>query len=751
MNRLFPLLPMLLMAACAREIPIENAPCPCAVGWTCCEGDNVCVREGSSCPGPVVPEALTISPDVLKVGLGRNGELIASEEVVWQVVAGAELGSIDGQGHFSAGLRPGVARVRATSVKDPLRVADADVHVGPRSLELLAGRLGGHGNLDGVGSEARIGNVGGMVGDGKGHLFIADSSRSWFDYGSASVAVRRIEIATGKVETIAELSTDDNEGWGPIAYGGDDELFVFRFTPRTRVAQLVRVNAKTGSMVTMPAPMGATALIGLVVQGEWLIGASSGSFLFRMSLLNGASEVLLGSPTESGIVDGESDVARFTSISALVADSAGQLLAMDKGTNECLVRRIDVTQRTVVTTERFPTPIMGSCPTQLALIDGVLLSPRFQYAAGPAGDTNQQIGVGPATEKTGYLTWKWESVESGFDELYWVSGAAHLWSEGHTLYIGDGALGVIRQLSRVEASQGLIVLNGDHRIVAGSEPHATKADGVGENARFLRPTHLASDSKGNVYVSERRALNTDWPGIAQLSATGLVIRLAQPPLTYIQTFTIGDDDQLLLTDGSSLFRVSPVDSSLSEIKPSAPNNYDMPTPFYLADSMATDGEAVFVADDDWGQQQHRLRRFDLKSNEVSTVARWPVDWYTSALAVDGLGKAYVAVQVENGAKLLRIDLASGDREELPIPDLGRVGALAYDSVGILYFSEPAQARVRARVLASGNIFEVVGANRRGVRLGTLPASLNTPVGLAVLPTGALVISDREENAVLIAR
>ena len=45
---------------------------------------------------------------------------------------------------------------------------------------------------------------------------------------------------------------------------------------------------------------------------------------------------------------------------------------------------------------------------------------------------------------------------------------------------------------------------------------------------------------------------------------------------------------------------------------------------------------------------------------------------------------------------------------------------------------------------------IIGANGRiGVSLGALPASLNRPRGIAVLPTGELAIVDSVENAVLI--
>ena len=46
---------------------------------------------------------------------------------------------------------------------------------------------------------------------------------------------------------------------------------------------------------------------------------------------------------------------------------------------------------------------------------------------------------------------------------------------------------------------------------------------------------------------------------------------------------------------------------------------------------------------------------------------------------------------------------------------------------------------------------IVGVpGQMGISLGALPASVNNPRGLVVLPTGELVITDGAENAVLIA-
>jgi hypothetical protein len=56
------------------------------------------------------------------------------------------------------------------------------------------------------------------------------------------------------------------------------------------------------------------------------------------------------------------------------------------------------------------------------------------------------------------------------------------------------------------------------------------------------------------------------------------------------------------------------------------------------------------------------------------------------------------------------------------------------------------------VVDTGEIFDVIGEfGTQGLRLGALPASLNTPFDIALLPDGSLAITDHAENVVLVAR
>jgi len=40
---------LFLASGCVSNISEEGGPCPCGPGWTCCEEDGVCIREGEMC------------------------------------------------------------------------------------------------------------------------------------------------------------------------------------------------------------------------------------------------------------------------------------------------------------------------------------------------------------------------------------------------------------------------------------------------------------------------------------------------------------------------------------------------------------------------------------------------------------------------------------------------------------------------------------------------------------------------------
>lgn len=248
------------LPACVSQVSLEDFPCPCAAGWTCCSDRNVCVREGASCP------SLLITPPAAQVRFGGTLTLRASEPVTWSVEEGADAGSVLPDGTYHAPLAPGPFHVIATSLAQPDQRARVEVTVGPTRLELFAGHLGGSGYADGLGVDARFGSLGDLVGDGKDTLFVLDGSNQ---------AIRKIDTASGQVTTLVRILSSDRF-LAHLAFDGRSGLFALskgRDTSPASEDQLVVIDTKTGATRISDAVPRAelfSPVRGLAVDGDFL-------------------------------------------------------------------------------------------------------------------------------------------------------------------------------------------------------------------------------------------------------------------------------------------------------------------------------------------------------------------------------------------------------------------------------------------------------------------------------------------------
>ncbi len=154
MRALFAAAIALLLVACTGGLPLDNRPCPCADGYTCCELTNTCVK---TC-------AFGLTPSDPHVRLGATQSFTAGVPVTWSVDEGGG-GSIDADGTYHAPMHPGTYHVRATT-----RIgasATTSVVVGPSELVHLLGAPGGTGTIDGTRGTARLANPTSIVGDDK--------------------------------------------------------------------------------------------------------------------------------------------------------------------------------------------------------------------------------------------------------------------------------------------------------------------------------------------------------------------------------------------------------------------------------------------------------------------------------------------------------------------------------------------------------------------------------------------------------
>src|SRR5262245_2638610 len=103
---LFPLLSL----SCAQPLTLDMAPCPCATGWFCCPGAQVCADEASHCPAPSAP---VVTPASATVSVTRRLAFSSSDAVTFAVEE-PNGGTIDASGLYKAPPAPGTFHITAT-------------------------------------------------------------------------------------------------------------------------------------------------------------------------------------------------------------------------------------------------------------------------------------------------------------------------------------------------------------------------------------------------------------------------------------------------------------------------------------------------------------------------------------------------------------------------------------------------------------------------------------------------------------
>jgi hypothetical protein len=115
-----------------------------------------------SCPPPsgtggdatAPPAPVMITPASATVSLRRRLQLTADQPVTWSVVEGPAGGSVNASGLYQAPATVGTTHVVATSARGA--TATATLTIVPLTLDVIAGRLQGPGNLDEIGTSARF-------------------------------------------------------------------------------------------------------------------------------------------------------------------------------------------------------------------------------------------------------------------------------------------------------------------------------------------------------------------------------------------------------------------------------------------------------------------------------------------------------------------------------------------------------------------------------------------------------------------
>jgi hypothetical protein len=335
---------LLLSVSCAQTLPVDGAPCPCATGWVCCPGTEVCAADEAHCPAPAAP---VVTPAPATVSVTRRLTFASSDPVTFSVEEAAG-GSIDAAGHYTAPAAPGTYHVVATrtGTQTSTRV---EVTVVPLQLYPLAGRYGGPSSVpvDGTGENARFAAPFGGVLIG-GFYYVIDGTAATFAGGQS---IRRVDLSSGKVDTLFSGTFISYPGTnlGPVQDGAQGEA---TFMSPDVLADDGQGNLLVGDACLIRAvklgDLSVTTLLGdkalsscdefafvrgLASDGAGAIYFSVGDAFFgsqkdvdtvvhRFTRSTGADDVIAGVPGVHGTMDGQNPT--FSDVGLLAYDHDGQ-------------------------------------------------------------------------------------------------------------------------------------------------------------------------------------------------------------------------------------------------------------------------------------------------------------------------------------------------------------------------------------------------------------------------------------------
>lgn len=263
----------------------------------------------------------------------------------------------------------------------------------------------------------------------------------------------------------------------------------------------------TGSEARFSEPLG----LAVEANGDLYV-ADSNNNVIRKITPDGVVSTLAGSPLLPGSVDGVARVARFSSPSGLTI-AGGTILVGDE--HGMVARKID--QFGLVTT-------IGRAPQSVAPLDGDAKSEGAEGVqqtvldrAGNAYVSDESDGVIRRVSKTGAVTVfagsvgvKGSSDGVGSDASFYAPLGIALGVDS-TVYIADPVANTIRKIT----SDGSVTTLAGISAVVGAN------DDMGSAATFSQPSGIVADTSGNLFVSD-----TDNNTIRKIASNGVVTTFA---------------------------------------------------------------------------------------------------------------------------------------------------------------------------------------------------------------------------------
>jgi len=572
----------------------------------------------------------------------------------------------------------------------------------PTTLKLVAGSIGGSGNLNGTGPAARFDYAAGTAVDSAGNMYVADFT---------NYVIRKIS-PTGVVTTLAGKmnQSGDTDGTGDNArFGSLDDLVL------DSKGDLIVLDGPNLRRVT-PAGVVTTIFVAWTQFPKLTISRIAIDRNDNLYLSNTYSRqiykvttagvlstypIVLGSPhtlapTSGYIYNGQVGIA---------VDAAGNLYAAEPVQNR--IRKIapDGTA-TIFATLTEPRSMTMSQDGTLIVSSGTLVS--RVHADGSATPVTITAGTPEA--------------EACLKSINLVGK-----DRSENLLISTGPM-----LCRV--------VNGITTVVAGAQlEFGTAVDGAGVAARFQYVGGLTQDSTGNIYL-------TDGESLRKITPAGVVSTIANS-IPRGHGIVMDSTGNMLAISGDTIVKVT----TAGVVTPLAGNRAGLLTDgvgtaatFNSPAGITVDAAGnAYVADTGNGA----IRKVT-PAGVVSTIGANGASFsLPSGITIDSAGTLFIAsgnsiYKVTPNGEVSRLAGSdnSGYRDGPGSQALFEaVRNISIDKHGNLYVTE-LYHRVR-KITPSGEVSTLAGQDgKQGIQLGTLPATLDAPNQIMSDADGRLTIS-----------
>jgi hypothetical protein len=711
-----------------------------------------------------------------------------------------QFGSNDGTGpsarfRLPEGLAYGVSNGNknlyvADSSNATIRVVNAET----RAVTLLAGTSGMYPapgmTGDGTGPNARFMNPMGVTIDNTGtNLYVADSE---------TFTIRKVEIATGKVTTIAGapgqqgivdcIGSDDGTTDGGTTDGGTTD-------GGTTDGGTTDGGTTDGGTTDGGTTDGGTTDGGTTDGGTTDGGTTDGGTTDGGTTDGGTAD---GGTTDGGTTDGGAGAgtcaasdSRFVGPQGLTfgftSDGKEVLYVVDSGvcydseTDQILpcsgLRQVFLASHAVVTLAKENAPIALTSPSGVALVGTDNL-----YVSDNAAIKQVNLMTGEVTDLAGSPGEPGYSDGTGASARFYNPRLMAPDTTGN-LYVADSSNNEIRKIVATGTDTGKVTTAAGATLNGGSD------DGTGDKARFNIPAGVTSDGQGTLYVADsgnntiRRVVIatgavTTIAGTAGAypfgdngDGTGTSARFSSPEgIAYVKA-----------SDGKGyLYVADRVNHTIRQVALGPPvivttvaGVGGTPPDFGNGDGtgagarfngpagLTSDGaDTLYVAD----SLGNIVRKLIISTRVATTVVHANAGLLNpQGVALDGMGSLYVS---DSGYSAIRkVDLSTGNFSIVAGSTSGEQGYvdatgisarfafptfLSSDGMGALYIVEGFNHAIRKLELATGAVTTFAGAKGRiGALAGPLPSSLSAPTSVFAINPSNVVIAD--ENGLLLAR